>query len=249
MPRFFGGPLDGLDVPMDVINRVGQHTPSGTPKGSGTIMPGRPELDRIVSGELPSSRSRGYTVGARYFYRMDRVDGGVEFHFTASDPATTAVTPWTTFRIGYGSREQMPPTVRKVYELLEDGEKQCVIDSYSDSEIGGSRGFGSRVFWGRESRDTDILADVYDGMAHFLAGLADPGTDVLSLVFVNFKPSTHPFSEPARPNTIVTVADLAAGLRSFCGWVVGSLRDLNSPCEWVMLSCYRRPADGGDQDA
>jgi hypothetical protein len=96
------------------------------------------------------------------------------------------------------------------------------------------------MFHGVSLRDSDTLAVVAGAISDFLSATHDPDADVLGLVFVNFQPSTH-FSVRPRPHTVLSVPDLAAGLRSFSVWVVGSIQDQGSPCEWVMLYCSRRP--------
>ena len=144
-------------------------------------------------------------------------------------------------QVGRGWREgKIPLDVQKILEIHPDGQgKAAVLCINAHSELRGDVGGSDIPLYKDEPSDTErTTATLFQLIGTFLKHLKSGSPDVVSFIFVNFKPKT--FSLSPRPEPFLRYAgSLEDGLIQFCEDVAGSItgsEHMWSTCEWAMLS-------------
>jgi hypothetical protein len=138
----------------------------------------------------------------------------------------------------------MPPDVATALQIHPEGQgKRCVFCVHADAHLEGAQGSSDIVLYGH-SQDTEAAALVLRALDRFLSLLDHEGTDVVSLIFLNFEPLTFTL-QPQPPAFAREASSATEGIRLFCQGVVGSIQGegMWSSCDWAMLSFSRAVAE------
>ncbi|HEY1601736.1 MAG TPA: hypothetical protein VGG64_19200 [Pirellulales bacterium] len=147
---------------------------------------------------------------------------------------------WNT-EVSYGWNSDAPPCVAEIIAEHSNHGSKAVFALTRGPHLGGDHESVSSIYNGDEP--LGAIATACSKVVDVISTLANGNDDGIGLAFVNFASSGPIVKPPARK--VDTQQDFAAALFVFLKALSESIKpvDINSACDWVVLSCVRTPGD------
>lgn len=147
-------------------------------------------------------------------------------------------------RFGRGWCDEMPPEVQKLTDTIRgDDGKEGILSFQAHTHLGGTpwSSYLPICEFSGFVPTSHMVADVFGSVSMFLKAITEPEYDVVSIIWVNYKPFTFSLTPRPEPERI-EVENITEGMRVFLSAVEKSItrgEGMWSVCEWAMLSCSR----------